>query len=115
MSEQNVAKTVIPRCNSGIFYWQVVLAKEAGLCYAAVAMATDYDSWRDKGEKVNVASVLKIFRENVEKITTLFTAVIPKIHDANWTEEIKEAKVSVSFFLFFSGISLIIIASQEKL
>ncbi|XP_018915663.2 S-methyl-5'-thioadenosine phosphorylase [Bemisia tabaci] len=74
---------------------EVVLAKEAGLCYAAVAMATDYDSWRDKGEKVNVASVLKIFRENVEKITTLFTAVIPKIHDANWTEEIKEAKACV--------------------
>lgn len=25
---------------------EVVLAKEAGICYASIAMATDYDSWR---------------------------------------------------------------------
>jgi 5'-methylthioadenosine phosphorylase len=27
------------------------LAKEAGLCYAAIAMATDYDCWHPHNEK----------------------------------------------------------------
>lgn len=31
---------------------EVVLAKEAGLCYAAVAMATDYDCWKQHEEAV---------------------------------------------------------------
>lgn len=33
---------------------EVVLAKEAGLCYAAVAMATDYDCWKQNEEAVRV-------------------------------------------------------------
>ena len=32
---------------------EVVLAKEAGLCYAAIALATDYDCWRDGEEAVS--------------------------------------------------------------
>ena len=31
---------------------EVVLANEAGLCYAAIAMVTDYDCWRDDHEPV---------------------------------------------------------------
>lgn len=31
---------------------EVVLAKEAGLCYASIAMATDYDSWKEHEEVV---------------------------------------------------------------
>ena len=29
---------------------EVVLAREAGLCYAAVAMVTDYDTWKEDSE-----------------------------------------------------------------
>ncbi len=29
---------------------QVALAKEAGLCYAALALVTDYDCWREEGD-----------------------------------------------------------------
>jgi 5'-methylthioadenosine phosphorylase len=47
---------------------QVILAKEAGICYAAVAMATDYDCWRDVGQTVNVTDVLAIFKDNSEKV-----------------------------------------------
>lgn len=32
---------------------EVCLAKEAGLCYASIALPTDYDSWRDTGEAVS--------------------------------------------------------------
>lgn len=72
----------------------MVLAKEAGLLYAAVAMATDYDCWRDSGDKVCVADVLKTFKENVEKITKLFVHIVPKIAAKDWTQEIEELKVS---------------------
>lgn len=71
---------------------EVVLAKEAGLLYAAVAMATDYDCWRDTGNKVCVADVLKTFKENVEKITKLFVHIVPKIAAKDWTNEITELK-----------------------
>lgn len=32
---------------------EVVLAKEAGLCYACIAMATDYDCWKEHEEAVS--------------------------------------------------------------
>lgn len=33
---------------------QVVLAKEAGLSYAAVALVTDYDCWRENEQSVRI-------------------------------------------------------------
>jgi len=56
-------------------------------------MATDYDCWREATEKVNVASVIKVFQENVKKITKLFIAVVPKIAEKNWDVEIDELNV----------------------
>ena len=38
---------------------EVVLANEAGLCYAAIAMVTDYDCWRDDHDPVKF-QVLKL-------------------------------------------------------
>lgn len=69
---------------------EVVLAKEAGLCYAAIAMATDYDCWRDCGDNVNVGDVMATFKKNVTKVTQLITSVIPKIAEMDWTETFDE-------------------------
>lgn len=66
---------------------EVCLAREAGLIYAAVAMATDYDCWR--GTVVNVEEVLKTFKTNVKKVEKLFIATIPKIASENWETDIK--------------------------
>ena len=33
---------------------QVVLARESGLCYAAMGLVTDYDSWREDTASVNM-------------------------------------------------------------
>ncbi|XP_022184740.2 S-methyl-5'-thioadenosine phosphorylase-like [Nilaparvata lugens] len=74
---------------------EVVLAKEAGLCYAVVAMATDYDCWRISEEGVNVSDVLKTFKENVEKITKLFLKVVPRIAEENWDDTIDSLKATV--------------------
>jgi len=71
------------------------LAKEAGLLYASVAMATDYDCWRDTGEKVSVENVMKTFKENAEKVTMLFVNVVPKIAKKDWSNEILALKTLV--------------------
>jgi 5'-methylthioadenosine phosphorylase len=42
------------------------LAREAEICYATVAMVTDYDCWHDDHAHVDVASVLKVMRDNTE-------------------------------------------------
>ncbi|KAI8423683.1 hypothetical protein MSG28_012718 [Choristoneura fumiferana] len=46
---------------------EVVLAKEAGLSYAALALVTDYDCWRDNETSVSVSEVLAMFSRNVQK------------------------------------------------
>lgn len=43
------------------------LAREAEICYATVAMVTDYDCWHDDHAHVDVAAVIKVLSENVGK------------------------------------------------
>ena len=42
------------------------LAREAELCYATVALATDYDCWHETEEAVNVEAILATLHKNVE-------------------------------------------------
>jgi 5'-methylthioadenosine phosphorylase len=58
---------------------ETVLANEAGIPYAAVAMSTDYDSWRSDEEPVTWEAISKVFAENAAKVTTLLTRIIPQI------------------------------------
>ncbi|MEQ2202872.1 hypothetical protein XENOCAPTIV_018677 [Xenoophorus captivus] len=37
---------------------EVVLAKEAGLCYASIAMVTDYDCWKEHEEAVSCRTLV---------------------------------------------------------
>ena len=46
---------------------EVKLAREAEICYATVAMVTDYDCWHDEHAHVDVAAVIKVLHENVDK------------------------------------------------
>ena len=58
---------------------ETVLANEAGIPYAAVAMSTDYDCWRQGEESVTWEAVAKVFAENAARVTTLLKNVIPNI------------------------------------
>ncbi|MGZ6143326.1 MAG: S-methyl-5'-thioadenosine phosphorylase [Myxococcales bacterium] len=42
------------------------LAREAELCYATLALATDYDCWHESHESVSVAQVIATMHKNVE-------------------------------------------------
>lgn len=55
------------------------LAREAELCYATVAMVTDYDSWHPDHGEVDISSILKVAAENAEKARRLIAAVVPML------------------------------------
>lgn len=74
---------------------EVVLAREAGICYAAIAMSTDYDCWKEGEEAVNLDMILKTMHENAERVKQLLVAVIPQIHD--WECSCKEAIKTATF------------------
>ena len=59
---------------------EVVLAREAGICYASVAMSTDYDCWKED-EVVDINKVIETMKGNAAKVTKLFLALISKIKD----------------------------------
>ena len=41
------------------------LAREAELCYASIAMVTDYDCWHDDHTHVDIASIVQVMKANV--------------------------------------------------
>ena len=59
---------------------EVILAREAGICYASVAMSTDYDCWKED-EVVDIGKVIETMKGNAANVTKLFLSVIPKIKD----------------------------------
>ena len=62
---------------------EAALAKEAGLSYAAIALSTDYDSWKHDEVPVSWEEVFKVFNENVKHVTSLLERVIPEIDARN--------------------------------
>ena len=61
------------------------LAREAEICYATVAMVTDYDCWHDEHAAVDVASIIAVMQSNTEKAQRLVTSLarsFPREHPA---------------------------------
>jgi 5'-methylthioadenosine phosphorylase len=42
------------------------LAREAEICFASLAIVTDYDCWNPKAGSVEIGEVLRILQQNVE-------------------------------------------------
>ena len=61
------------------------LAREAELCYATVAMVTDYDCWHEDHAEVDVAAILEVMKDNTEKAQRLIMQLasdFPREHEA---------------------------------
>ncbi len=56
------------------------LAREAEMCYATVAMVTDFDCWHEDHGHVNVEAVIKVLNENADKARALIARAIPKMN-----------------------------------
>jgi 5'-methylthioadenosine phosphorylase len=55
------------------------LAREAELCYATVAMVTDYDCWHADYASVTVEALIAVLKDNAERARTLVAAVVGKL------------------------------------
>jgi 5'-methylthioadenosine phosphorylase len=55
------------------------LAREAEMCYATVAMVTDYDCWHPDHDAVTVDAIIKVLLANADNARTLVKAVAPKL------------------------------------
>ena len=53
------------------------LAREAEMCYATVAMVTDYDCWHPDHDDVTVDAVIKVLLANADKARALVRNVVP--------------------------------------
>ena len=59
---------------------ETILANEAGIPYAAIAMSTDYDCWKDDEAPVTWEEILEVFAKNVNNVIALLTNAIKKIN-----------------------------------
>ncbi len=57
------------------------LAREAELCYATVAMVTDYDCWHQAHQAVTVEQVMAVMAKNVVAARELVRRVAPKLRE----------------------------------
>jgi 5'-methylthioadenosine phosphorylase len=74
---------------------EVVLAREAGICYQVIAMSTDYDCWHESEKPVDIAMVLETMRQNSENVKKLLLVMIPLIRhtECGCREAIKTAVI----------------------
>jgi 5'-methylthioadenosine phosphorylase len=63
-----VGMTMVPEC---------ILAREAEMCYAGIAMVTDYDTFKEQA--VSIEEVLARVKENMEKVRALLAEAIRRI------------------------------------
>jgi len=57
------------------------LAREAEICYATVAMSTDYDCWHEAEEDVTVSSVVEVMQSNVNKAQQMLVSFLQQEMD----------------------------------
>jgi len=65
-------------------YPEVVLARELNICYASVALITDYDAGLEGDSSVEAVThemVLKVFKANVHNVVSLLRAAVGQVSD----------------------------------
>lgn len=70
------------------------LAREAEICYATLALSTDYDCWHETEEDVTVEAVIAVLMKNVEtakKIIKEAVSMMPAKRGCRCSEALKNA------------------------
>ncbi len=60
------------------------LAREAEICYASVAMVTDFDCWHPDHDAVTVSDIIRVLNANAEKASRLVARLardFPRAHE----------------------------------
>jgi len=70
------------------------LAREAEICYATLAMATDYDCWHESEEDVSIEAVIATLNKNVETAKSIIREAVhavPETRACPCAEALKHA------------------------
>ena len=67
------------------------LAREAEICYATIALATDYDCWHDGHDDVSVEAVIAIIQKNVATARNIVKASASRLEGAPCTRGCADA------------------------
>ena len=74
------------------------LAREAGISYATLALATDYDCWREGHDAVTVEQVVAVMKANVSMAKAVIGAAVPEIAARSgahpWSHVLRDAILS---------------------
>ena len=73
------------------------LAREAEICYAIICGVTDYDSWHEASEPLDIHEILNILRRNadaIKKIIKLAVTRIPGKRDCECATALQTAVVT---------------------
>jgi 5'-methylthioadenosine phosphorylase len=73
------------------------LAREAELCYATVAMVTDYDCWHEEHDAVSVDQIVAVLLKNAEHACTVVreaVAAMPRTRDCKCGSALKNAIIT---------------------
>ncbi|UCD83905.1 MAG: S-methyl-5'-thioadenosine phosphorylase [Deltaproteobacteria bacterium] len=55
------------------------LAREAEICYATIALVTDYDCWRSPDEEVSIGEVMEVMRNSIDIAKQIIHQAVPDI------------------------------------
>jgi 5'-methylthioadenosine phosphorylase len=86
------------------------LAREAEICYATVAMITDYDCWREGHDAVTIEEIVRVLHQNAEN-----AAKVVKASVAAMPRERKCACASAAKYAVLTKPEAIPAAAKEKL
>ena len=76
---------------------EAMLAREAEMCYALLAMGTDYDCWHEEEEDVSVEAVIEIVHRNASlgnEIVKAVTALLPPDTDCECLHAARHAVIT---------------------
>lgn len=71
------------------------LVREAEMCYGMLALATDYDCWRESGEDVSVEAVLAVLKANSENAKAIVKALITDLPATSSSPNLEAAKYAI--------------------
>ncbi len=75
---------------------EATLAKEAGLEYAAIAMSTDYDCWKEDEAPVTWDDIIRIMNENSENVKKLLLNAVKKLsHNSRFAKDAEFIKSKI--------------------
>jgi 5'-methylthioadenosine phosphorylase len=75
------------------------LAREAEICYATLALVTDFDCWHEAEDDVSVEAVLEVLKNNAamaQRILCSAVSRVPKERDCLCTKALENAIITDS-------------------